>query len=86
MEDIGQRLGDETRALTIALDAQLAREARQLEDKRERLEQARARTAAENVTRRREVEARLQAYGEIERTLVRTRLKIEALGLDEERE
>ena len=85
LEDISQRLGDETRALTAALDGQLSSEARQLEDGRERLRQVRARTAAENVARRREVETRLQKYGEIDRTLVRARLKVEALGTDEER-
>lgn len=85
LEDINQRLADETRALTSALDAQLSREARQLEDKRERLARARASTAAENVARRREVQARLQKYGEIDRTLVRARLKVEALGTDEGR-
>jgi DNA-binding protein H-NS len=77
---------DETRALTSALDEQLTREARQLEDKRERLHQVRARTAAENAARVREVAARLQKYGEIDRTLVRARLKVEALGGGEERE
>lgn len=84
LEDISQRLGDETRVLTAALDDQLSREARQLEEKRERLQQMRARTAAENVARRREVEARLQKYGEIDRALVRARLKVETLGTDGE--
>jgi hypothetical protein len=86
LEDMRQRVEDETRALTSALDEQLTREARQLEDKRERLHQVRARTAAENAARVREVAARLQKYGEIDRTLVRARLKVEALGGGEERE
>jgi hypothetical protein len=85
LEDMRQRVEDETRSLTAALDEQLTREARQLEDKRERLHQVRARTAAENSARVREVAARLQKYGEIDRTLVRARLKVEALGTSEER-
>ncbi|HEX4094444.1 MAG TPA: dynamin family protein [Trebonia sp.] len=85
LEDMRQRVEDETRALTAALDEQLTREARQLEEKRETLRRVRARTAAENAARVREVAARLQKYGEIDRALMRARIKVEALGGDEER-
>jgi len=80
VEDLRQRVIEETRTLTKALDEQLTITAQQLEASRDGLSQALIRTAAENEARRREVEARLAAYAEIDKSLARARLKVEMLG------
>ena len=80
LEDLRLRVIDETRTLAKALDEQLTMAALQLEASRDRLQQTLIRTATENEARRREVEGRLAAYAEIDKTLARARLKVEMLG------
>lgn len=84
LEDIDSRVADEGRALTAALDEQLSLAARRLEESRERLQQARSRTAAQNTARAREVEVRLRSYAEVDRTLARVRHAVELLGKDDD--
>jgi len=80
MDDLSQRLRDETKALTRAMDEQLALDASSLEASRARLQQARTRTATANSTRLREVEHRLEEYKDIYRTLAEMGYRIEGLG------
>jgi len=84
LEDIDQRIADETNALTAALDEQLSLAARRLEESRERLQRARTRTAADNAARLRDVETRLREYAEIDRTLARARHAVEVLGQEDD--
>ena len=81
LDDLAQRLRDETKALTRAMEEQLALEANGLEDSRARLQQARIRTADANDARLREVERRLEEYKDIYRTLTEMRYRIDGLGL-----
>jgi hypothetical protein len=83
LDDLNQRLRDETKALTRTMDEQLALVVSSLETSRARLQQVRVRTAAENDARLREVERRLGDYDEIYRTLAEMRYRIEALGRTE---
>lgn len=80
LEDLRLRVIDETRILAKALDEQLTITAQQLEASRDALQQTLIRTAAENEARRREVDGRLAAYAEIDKTLARARLQVEMLG------
>jgi hypothetical protein len=84
VEDIDQRIANETNALTAALDEQLSLAARRLEESRARLQQARLRTAAENAARLREVDTRLHEYAEVDRALARARHTVEALGMQDD--
>ena len=80
LDDLVQRLRDEVKALTRAMDEQLGLDASSLEASRARLQQARIRTAAANDARLREVEHRLEEYKDIYRTLAEMRYRIEGLG------
>jgi hypothetical protein len=80
MDDLTQRLRDETKALTRAMDEQLALDASSLDASRARLQQVRTRTAAENDARLRKVERRLEEYKDIYQTLAEMRYRIEGLG------
>jgi Dynamin family len=85
LDDLAQRLRDETKALTRAMDEQLALEASSLEASRARLRQAWIRTAAANDARLREVERRLEEYKGIYGTLNEMRYRIEGLRLTGDR-
>jgi dynamin family protein len=80
MDDLTQRLRDETKALTRAMDEQLALDASSLDASRARLQQVRTRTATENDARLRQVERRLEEYQDIYQTLAEMRYRIEGLG------
>ena len=80
MDDLTGRLRDETKALTRAMDEQLALDASSLDASRARLQQVRTRTAAENDARLRKVERRLEEYKDIYQTLAEMRYRIEGLG------
>jgi Dynamin family len=79
VEDLNQRLRDETKVLTREIEDQLAQRVTSLEESRARTAQARARTAAENAARLRQVDRRLEDYEEINQTLAEMRHRIEGL-------
>ena len=80
LDDLTQRLRDETKALTRAMDQELTLNASSLEGSRARLQQARIRTAAANDARLREVERRLEEYKDMYRALAEMRYRIDGLG------
>jgi len=81
MDDLSQRLRDESKTLVREIEEQLALTASSLEESRARLQQARARTAAGNAARLRQVEHRLEDYDEIYQVLAEMRHRIEGLEL-----
>jgi len=78
-EDLNQRLKDESKVLIREIEEQLALTASSLEESRMRLQEARARTVAENAARLGRVERRLGDYEEIYQTLAEMRHRIEGL-------
>ncbi len=80
VDNLTQRLRDETKALTRAMEEQLAHTASSLELSRLRLQEVRARTSTENEARLRQVEHRLESYNTIYVTLAETRNRIDDLA------
>lgn len=81
MDDLNQRLRAESKTLVREIEEQLALTSSSLEESRARLQHARARTAAENAARLRQVEHRLEDYDEIYQVLAEMRHRIEGLEL-----
>jgi GTPase SAR1 family protein len=79
IDDLNQRQRAESKALVREIEEQLALTASSLDESRARLQQARARTAADNAARLRQVERRLEDYEEIYEVLAEMRHRLEGL-------